>query len=62
MSIDNRKEPEPSIRPDSVRHSVEQFITAGVADPGGVLGNLDRWSQRRVAAENMGKVELMLEA
>ena len=62
MSIDNRKEPEPSIRPDSVRHSVEQFIAAGVADPGGVLGNLDRWSQRRVAAENMGKVELVLEA
>jgi hypothetical protein len=62
MTIDNEKEPEPLTLPDAVRHSVERFIAAGVADVSGVLGHLDRWSQRLVAAENLAKIDLMLEA
>ena len=62
MTINNRQEPETCTRADGVRRSVRQFVAAGVSDPGGVLGNLDRWSQRRVAAENIGKIDLMLEA
>lgn len=62
MTINNRQEPETQARADGVRRSVRQYIAAGVSDPDGVLGNLDRWSQRRVAAENIGKIDLMLES
>lgn len=62
MSIENRKESEVWDRSDGIRRSAEKFIVDGVSDPGGVLGNLDRWSQRHVAAENVGKIDLMLEA
>jgi hypothetical protein len=61
VTINNKQEPETCTRADRVRSSVRQFVAAGVSDPGGVLGNLDRWSQRRVAAENIGKIDLMLE-
>jgi hypothetical protein len=62
VTINNRQEPETRARADGLRRSVRQYIAAGVSDPDGVLGNLDRWSQRRVAAENIGKIDLMLES
>lgn len=62
MTINYRQEPETRTRADEVRRSIRQYIAAGVSDSDGVLGSLDRWSQRRVAAENIGKIDLMLEA
>jgi len=62
MTISDANEPEPYTPADAIRLSVEQFMAAAVSGATGVLGNLDRWSQRRVVAENLAKTNLMLEA
>ena len=62
MNSDNSERPEPCGRMDEMRLTIREFIAARVADPGSVFGNLDRWSQRCVAEENMGKIDLMFEA
>lgn len=62
MISNDKNESEPYTPTDAIRLSVRQFMAAAISDATGVLGNLDRWSQRRVAAENMAKTNLMLEA
>jgi hypothetical protein len=47
---------------EAIRTGVSKFLYDAFAREDGGLGNLDKWTQRRVYDENMAKVSLVLEA
>jgi hypothetical protein len=47
---------------DAARAQVAMYLYETFSAEDGILGNLDRWSQRRVTGENMAKLALVFEA
>ena len=47
---------------DAARARVATYLYRVYASDDGLLGNLDRWTQRRITAENMAKLALIFEA
>lgn len=62
MKVLNLKDMHRLTRLGTIRSQISDFLTRTYADNGGLLGNLDRWSQRRIIDENMAKLTLVMES
>jgi hypothetical protein len=49
-------------RTEAIHADVSGFLYEAFSSDDGLLGNVDRWTQRRVTIENLAKVELVLAA
>lgn len=47
---------------DAMRAEITDYLQQHFAPGIGLLGNLDRWTQQRIADENLAKLELILES
>ena len=48
--------------PDAIRARVSAYLGQVYVEDEGLLGNLDRWTQRRITGENLAKLELVLKS
>lgn len=62
MDTSSSKEPTQLSLADVARTQVATYLYELYADDQGLLSNLDRWTQRRIADENMAKLALVFEA
>lgn len=56
------KEPDRSVITEAIHADVSGFLYEAFSAEHSLLGNLDRWTQRRVTLENLAKVDLALDA
>ena len=61
IKAENRDIPRFSIA-DAARARVATYLYQAYASDEGLLGNLDRWTQRRITDENMAKLTLVFES
>jgi len=47
---------------EAIHADVSSFLYEAFSSDDGLLGNVDRWTQRKVTMENLAKIELVLEA
>jgi len=47
---------------EAIHADVSGFLYEAFSSEDGLLGNVDRWTQRKVTMENLAKIELVLEA
>ena len=47
---------------DAMRARVSAYLGQVFIEDNGLLGNLDPWTQRRIAEENLAKLELVLDS
>ena len=47
---------------EAIHADVSGFLYKAFSSEDGLLGNVDRWTQRKVTMENLAKIELVLEA
>jgi len=45
-------------RSEAIHAEVSRFLYEAFSAEGGLLSNVDRWTQRRVTLENLTKIEL----
>ena len=62
MKISDRKEPNQFSLADAAKARVATYLYQVYANDEGLLGGLDRWTQRRITAENMAKLALVFES
>lgn len=62
MKIPDRKEPNQFSLADAAKARVATYLYQVYANDEGLLGDLDRWTQRRITAENMAKLALVFES
>lgn len=56
------KKPDRFTLSEAIHADVSGFLYEAFSSEHGLLGNVDRWTQRRVTMENLAKLELALEA
>jgi hypothetical protein len=56
------KKPDRFTLAEAIHADVSGFLYEAFSSENGLLGNVDRWTQRRVTVENLAKVELVLAA
>ncbi len=62
MNVENRKKTNSFSLMTVMRARIAAFLYKAYGDSEGLLGGLDRWTQRRITEENMAKLALVLDA